>query len=200
MKISSRDKKIVIAGAVAVVLIVLYVLGDRAIFSGDDLDASLENKKKLLLKYRETLSQEEGYKTRLEQYRQRLRQDQTRLFPGDNPSIAAAELSKVLSDLAAQNGVEIMRRDTQQELKLQDNLVKISVKIETNCTPEQLVQFIAAVENHEKFLSVDELVITGFRQQKKYEIRPSIRVSGLILGPETKPQGKTPAGATAGVQ
>jgi type II secretory pathway component PulM len=191
VKISGREKKFVFAGVAGVVLIGLYLFGDRMIPSGGDLEANLELKKKLLLKYRETVIDEELYKNRLEQYRQRLRQDQTRLLPGDSSSIAAAELQKVLTDLASQNGVEILRKDIQQEKKLQDNLVKISVKIETNCVLEQLVQFLAAVENYEKFLTVDELAITGYRAQRKYEIRPSILVSGLILGPETKtPQGR----------
>lgn len=196
MKISGRERKFVFAGVAGVVLIVLYLFGDRMIPSGGDLEANLELKKKMLLKYRETVSDEELYKNRLEQYRQRLRQDQTRLLPGDNSSIAAAELQKVLTDLASQNGVEILRKDIQQEQKLQDNLVRISVKIETNCVLEQLIQFLAAVENYEKFLTVDELAITGYRAQRKYEIRPSIRVSGLILGPETKPpQGRATTGS-----
>jgi len=68
------------------------------------------------------------------------------------------------------------------------------VRIETNCMPDQLVQLIAAVESYEKFLIVDELTINSFRIQKKYEIRPQIKVSGYILGPPVKP-GEKPASA-----
>ncbi len=192
MRISTREKYFLIAGAVAGVLTLVLLLGDRWMPSGKDLSNSSEHKKKVLLKYRETLNQEEAYKTRLAQYQQRLKQDEARLLPGDTPSIAGAELVKVLADMASRIGVDISRKDVQPEQKVQDNLMKISVRIETNCLPDQLVQLIAAVENYEKSLSVDELMINSFRIQKRYEIRPAIKVSGYILAPPAKP-GEKPA-------
>jgi hypothetical protein len=192
VKISTREKYFLFAGAGALVLTLLLAFGDRLIPSRQEGVHDLEYKKKLLVKYRETLDQEESYKARIEQYRQRLKQDEALFLPGDNPSIAAAELQKVLSDLAARNGVEISRKDIQAEQKIQNNVIKVSVRIETNCLPDQLVKFIAAVEDYEKFLTLDELNITGFRMQKKYEIRPILKVAGYILSPEAKPGEKSP--------
>ena len=159
--------------------------------SGAGAAGSVELKKRMLLKQKETLMREQEYKTKAELYRQRLTQDLTRVLPWDNPTIAAAELQKLLKEIADRNGVEIIRKDVQQEKKVvQENLVKVSVKIETNCVPDQLVQFLAAVENYEKSLSVDELVINSFRIQKKYEIRPIITVSGYIVAPPAAPAPK----------
>ena len=194
MKISTREKYFLFIGAGALVLTLVLLFGDRLIPSRQEGANDIDYKKKLLVKYRETLDQEESYKARIEQYRQRLKQDEALFLSGDNPSIAAAELQKVLSDIAARNGVEISRKDIQPEQKIQNNVIKVSVRIETNCLPDQLVKFIAAVEDYERFLTLDELNITGFRMQKKYEIRPILKVSGYILGPEAKP-GEKPASA-----
>ena len=195
MKVSSREKYFLFVGAGALVLTLFLLFGDGLIPSRQEGASGVEYKKKLLVKYRETLDQEESYKTRIEQYKQRLKLDEALFLSGDNPSIAGAELQKVLSDIAARTGVEISRKDIQAEQKVQNNVVKVAVRIETNCLPDQLVKFIAAIENYEKFLTLDELNITGFRMQKKYEIRPILKVSGYILGPEAKPGDKP---ATAG--
>ena len=194
MKISTREKYFLFIGAGALVLTLVLLFGDRLIPSRQEGANDIDYKKKLLVKYRETLDQEESYKARIEQYKQRLKQDEALFLSGDNPSIAAAELQKVLSDIAARNGVEISRKDIQPEQKIQTDVIKVSVRIETNCLPDQLVKFIAAVEDYERFLTLDELNITGFRMQKKYEIRPILKVSGYILGPEAKP-GEKPASA-----
>lgn len=197
MKISSREKKILIAGAVAAVLTGLFYFSDSLVPSGGQR-ATLETKKKMLGQYRETIAAEQNYKARLEYDRRRYDQNQTRLLTGETPSIAAAELQKILTELAGPTGVEITRRDNilQSQTKIQDNLIKIEVKIETNCNPEQLVQFIAAIENYERFLTVSDLTVSGYRMQKKYEIRPSITVAGYIMAPEAKVE--TKAGAKAG--
>lgn len=111
-------------------------------------------------------------------------------FPGDNPSIVGAELQKTLIDIAARTQVEIMRKNIQKEQKLQDNLIKVAVRVDVNCQPEQLVQFLSEIGNYDKHLNVDELMITSYRIQKKIEIRPAITVSGYIRGPEGAPADK----------
>jgi hypothetical protein len=194
MKITSREKKfLLIGGAVVVVGLIAYA-AVSLIPSRDLLAREVEGKKRTLVRQREMLGRENFYKNRAEAYRQRLKQDYTRFLPGETPSIAAAELQRILKELADPTGVEIIRRDIQKEQKLQDNIYKVSVRIETNCIPEQLVQFLTAVENYSKYLTVEELAITSFKIQKKWEIRPSIMVAGLILVPETKPAEK-PSGA-----
>ena len=72
------------------------------------------------------------------------------------------------------------------EKKTQDSLTKVSVKIDTNCNLEQLVQFINAIENYEKHLKIDDCTISGFRIQKRFEIRPSLTISGYIGTREEK--------------
>lgn len=190
MRVSAREKKFLIGGgAITLAGLILY-LGVVMVPSRELLSKEVETKKRALLRQREMVGREDFYRARVEEYKQRLKQDHTRLLPGDNPSIAGAELQRVLKSLADQSGVEVIRRDIQPSQKLQDNLVKVAVRIETNCVPEQLVQFLAAVENYDKFLSVDELAITSFRIQKRWEIRPSVVVAGLIAAVENKSEDK----------
>jgi len=140
------------------------------------------------------VSREDFYRTRIEQYRQRFEKDKVRLLTGENTSIAGAELQRVVKAMADQNGIEVLRRDIQREQNMQDGLVKVSVRIETKCEPDQLVRLLAAINNYERQLIVDEVAITSYRIQKKWEIRPILTVAGYIASPEAQQAAKPAAG------
>jgi hypothetical protein len=195
VKLSMREKRLLIAGAAVAGAILLYYAGSILLPDATGLANTVEYRKKLLLRQRETIAREESYKAKADLYRSRLKHDMERLLPMNNPSIAGAELQKVLKELADRNGIEILRRDIQREQKLQDNIVKIPVRVETNCAPEQLVQFLVSIQNYERSLTVDQLVINSFRIQKKYEIRPAVTVSGYIEVPEEAKAEQKAAGA-----
>ena len=192
MKLNPREKKVVIFGVslAAVVMLVWAVIAFLPSPSG--LAREVETNKSMLLRYREMIGREDAYKARGAQIQQRLDRDLTRLLPGDNASIAGAELQKVLKEIADQNGVEVSRRDIRPQQKAQNNLAKISVNMDTNCTPEQLVRMLAAIENYGKYLSVDELNISAFRQPRGYVTRQTMTITGYIAVPESQSGDKSP--------
>jgi Tfp pilus assembly protein PilO len=194
VKLSKREKKFLFGGGIigAVALLVYVVL---LLLPEFESRASVEQKRKKLLQYKEMLNSEELYTTRIEQYQQRLQADSNRLLPGETPNVAGADLTNVLVQLAGQNGVTISRREQQSEQKLQDNLIRIPVRMDMTCNMDQLVQFLTAVENYDKLLTVDELSIASFQIQKRWDTRPNVTVSGYILAKETKPAEKAPGGS-----
>jgi hypothetical protein len=199
VKISAKDKKVLIAGIVIAAVVLIYYALTTFIPNPKDLTLKIEGKKKVINRDRETLMREPAYRQQIDQYNKRFEQDMTRLLPGDNSSVAGADLLKLLKDIADANGVNITTRSNLSDKKMQ-GLIKVSARIETNCDIEQLVTFLAAIENYPKFLKIEELMITSFRiqAQKKYEIRPGLTVAGYIRSREEKPIEKPsekPAGA-----
>jgi len=191
VKLTLREKRLILAGSgVLAAVLIVYAMA-LVLPDSENLSRTADLKKRMLLKQREVLLREDVYKKRAEQYRQHLEQDMTRLLPGDNPNVAGAELQKVLKDFADQSGVEITQKNTLPGKKIQD-LTKVSVSIQINCDPDQLVHFLMAIENYEKFLKIEECTITSFRIQKRFEIRPNLTVVGYISTPESKT--KTTAG------
>ncbi len=191
MEITTRERRFLAAGAIAVLAAGVYYGVSTYAPGGEGASGGgLDFKRRELLQRREIVGQESLYRSRVEQYRQRLQQSRSLFLPGDNASIAGAELQKVLKDLADRSGVDIIRRTIQPEQKLQNGIVKIKVNIETSCQPEQLVQFLAAVENYEKRLVVEELMINSFRIQRRYETRPNLTVAGFIYVPEVRAEEK----------
>jgi type II secretory pathway component PulM len=186
VKLTTREKRVIIIGACVVAAVLIYFAIALLLPNSENLSQIVDQKKRMLLKQRETLSREAIYKTRLEQFNGHLEIYRTRLLPGENPNVAGAELQKILKDFADQSGVEITQKNILPEKKTQDLLTKVSVKIDTNCNLEQLVHFIAAIENYEKHLKIDDCTISGFRIQKRFEIRPSLTIAGYISTREEK--------------
>jgi len=167
-------------GGIALVGLAFYLV---PLLLPEDLSVQVETNKSMLQKQRDLISQEESIKARITQGRQRLDQLMGRLLPGDNPAAAGPALQKVLQDLADSLQMEISRKTILPEQKLPENLTKVAVQLDINCSLDQLVRFIAAIENYEKFLKVDELFIQGMRLRNRDEIRPMLKVAGLVATP-----------------
>jgi hypothetical protein len=191
VKLTLRERRILFAGiAVAAAILIFYALiswlPDQA-----RLSQQVDTAKNILLKQREILSLEETYRKRVEQGEIYQKQVMTRLLPGDNFNVASAELQKVVKDFADQNGVDIMSKTTLLEKKVADSefLTKVSLQMIVNCELEQLVNFLTAIENYDKFLKVEELSINSinYKMQRRSEIRISLTITGYIRSPETKP-------------
>jgi hypothetical protein len=182
VKLTSREKRVVGAGIILVIAVLVFYAATALFPNRDNLTQTVEQNRRLLLKQRELLNMEDVYRNRMEQYHLRLERSRNRLLPGANASIAGAELQKILTDFAEQNGVQIIQKNTLPEKRIQDNdtLMKVSVRIETNCTLEQLVHFLTDIKNYDKYLKVEELVILSVPIPNRSEIRPSLTVIGYI--------------------
>lgn len=195
MKLNKRERKFIVIGGIvgAIALLVYFVL---MLLPDFESQASVEQKRRMLLQYKEMLNSEELYTARIEQYRKRMQEDSSRLLPGETSNIAGADLTNVLVQLATQSGVTISRRAQQSQQELQNNLIRIPVRMDMTCNMDQLVQFLTAVENYDKLLTVDELSIASFQIQKRWDTRPNVTISGYILSQETKPEEKVPGGSS----
>lgn len=187
MKVTAREKTLIIVGIAVAIGVAVFYAATTLLPDGASLSQTVELKKRMLRSQREILLREDFYRNRAEQYRKQLAEDSKRFLPGENPSLAAAELQKVVRDFAQQAGVEITQRNVQQDKKIEDILVKVSIRFDTRCDPEQLVQFLTAIQNYEKLLTVDELNINSIRVSRRFEIRPSLTISGYISAPPEAP-------------
>jgi len=186
MKITPREKKFIYFGTAIVAAVALFYLITLLLPDRESRAQQVETKKSMLLRYRQMLSQEETYQNRVEQYTAHLKRDMTRLLPGENPNVAEADLQKLLMSFADRSGVEINRKNTLPDKEVGDDLIQVSVSIEINGDLDQLVQFLAAIQNHDRFLKVEQFQITGYQIQRRQQIRPSLTVVGYIRSKESE--------------
>jgi len=177
VKLTSRDKKFIIAGIV-VIVVVAASYGVITLFANSSNPLTQVNLRlRQLENQKRTLSQKDSFEKTLEQSNTRYDQVMSRLLPGDRSSEANAEMQSRLMKLADLNGVEITSRNPLQDKKVQDPatkqdiLTKVSVRLETNCDLEHLVKFLVAIENAENFLKVEEFNVYSFRGVRRTDNR-----------------------------
>ena len=177
-------------GAVVVVAVVVIYGLTLLLANRDSLSETVKFKMEMLQKQRDALRQEAFYKAKLDLYRKQFQNDMNRLLPNDNPNVAGAELQKILKDFADGSGVEITQKNMLAEKKIEDKLICVRVQIQTNCVLDQLVQFLTAIENYDKFITLDEFLISnsyrdpralpGSTQRKNSS---SLTISGYLNAP-----------------
>lgn len=201
MKITPREKKFLFFGAIIIAAVAIFYLITLLLPNRESGAQLVEDKRAMLLKQRELLSQEEIYKKQVEEYTLHLERDLRQLLPGDNPNVAEADLQKLLMSFADQSGVEINRKNTLPDEEMENGLIKVSVSIEVNCNLDQLVQFLTAIQNYNRLLNIEQLQITGFQTQRRQQIRPSMTVVGYISSKEPESEeAPTESGSAALIQ
>lgn len=187
MKISARERKLIlIAAAIVAILALFYALMIQQEPDRAGIAETVELKKRMLLRQRETMFLEGVYESRLQLYTRRLRENMERLLPGDNPNVAGAELLNTLTDFADISGVEITNKNILNEEAVGNLLLKISARIVTRCSMEQLVHFLTEIENYDRFLTIDEFMIRSSRNRRDLEMRPNLTISGYIRSNESE--------------
>jgi hypothetical protein len=125
---------------------------------------------------------------RKDQDKKWLARDAGPLLEGNSSGESGAELLNILRYYAAKNNVSITSRNSLPD-KPQGILTKVTARIETNCSLEELVRLLVDMNSSTKFLKVEELMINAFRMQAqtRYEIRPGLTIAGYarsIIGAE----------------
>jgi hypothetical protein len=161
LKITAREKRYIWMGVVVIVAVMAIYGFSLLLANRESLSETVKFKKNMLLKQRDTLSREAFYRAQLDLFKKQFQNDMKRLLPSDNPNVAGAELQKILKDFADGSGVEITQKNMLAEKKIDDKLICVRVQIQTNSVPDQLVQFLTAIENYDKFITIDEFLISS---------------------------------------
>jgi hypothetical protein len=122
----------------------------------------------------------EESEARIAAHQQSIAEYRNLLLPGAAPEQAGQSLDQILQTLADASQVELARKTKLPDQKLPENLTKVTVRLDANCNFDQLVRFLEAIKSCEKFLRVEELFIQSFLLRGKYEIRPSLKISGFV--------------------
>lgn len=181
MKITAREKKFLIAGSgIAIALLAYYLI---PMLIPEDLTATVRKKQNILRQERETIGMEEGYKARIAQCQERLAKDRARLWAGGSAA-AIPSMQKVLQEIADASQVEVNSKSILAEQKMQENVTKIAVQLQVNCTLDQLVRFLSGIESYERFLKVENLLISARRLGNRDIIFiPMLKVVGYVETP-----------------
>lgn len=181
--LSDRDRRILTFGVIFVFFYVLYIAAVRPLWNWhDSIVTELDNKTELLAEYRWVASKKSRTRRQVEGMDRLKRQLESYVLPGTTPELASAELSKIIKEIAGDNGLQITRI-TPRTNKEVGNFIIISASFPLLATTTKLKEFLYELESHQHLLMVQEVRIRPRRLRGSHEDQADFVVAGLIRNP-----------------
>jgi len=179
MKIGKREKRVLILGGIALLLILSYLLYDW--FTGYRRSLiSIKDAKRIQLSHLIGKISEKGeIEKRANDAKIGLEEAEKGLIPGDKPAVGAAELQKILKDKASQSGIEIRSERIINPVDL-DGYTAISVEIVFVSTMARLRDFLYSIETAPFILVIPDMRIRVTNVRNPTDVQVNLTVRGLI--------------------
>lgn len=184
MNISKRDKKVLIAGGLAVVLflVVTYVISPF-IESENDIQEETEQKEMLLQKYERVIGQREEIEKKLAKMKMEQSDLSKKLLKGGTPSLAAAEMQKMLENISKKHDLELKSVKVQDAEEIGEFLaIPLEIRLTTDLNSTR--KFLADLEKNPKYLIIPKLKISVQNQRDPKEVIVTLVVTGFFMKKE----------------
>jgi len=184
VNISRRDKKFLTVGALALLLflvinyiIIPFIQSEREIREGT------EQKEVTLEQYERIIAGRAEVEKQLAQVKKKQTQLNAKLLTGSTPSLAAADMQKMLEKIAATHDLE-MKSVKVQDGEKQGDLLTIPLEIRLQTDLERTRKFLADIEKSQKHLIVPSLKISVQNQRDPKEVIVTMVVTGFFMKEE----------------
>jgi Tfp pilus assembly protein PilO len=181
VNISKRDKKILTIGglAVAAFLFITYVI-TPFFESEQEIRDKTEQGEILLKKYEKIINQKSEVEKNLAQMKRNLSKIKGKLLKGSTPSLAAAEMQKMLEKLSKVHDLELKSVKVKEAEKEGDFLV-IPLELRLTTDLNRTRKFLTDLEKNQKYLIIPQLKISVKNQRDPKEVIVTIVVSGFFM-------------------
>jgi Tfp pilus assembly protein PilO len=189
MNINQRDKKILIAGIVFVVCYMLVFYVAEPIYKKQaKTDDKIKIKVQFIQKYYEVLNQKSYYQEK-EKANQSTHVSLTRkFFKEKQPGLAAASLQKLVESFSS--GTVAIDRTKVNKPKYIEGMLAVPIEISVRSNLKNLSLFLMRIENHEKFLIIEELRLRRINKTDPEDLQTRLMITGFIQ--ELEPQDGKP--------
>lgn len=180
VQLKDREKKfLAILGAIVAIFILVVYVVDPFLENQDTIRQELASKLALLKKSREKVTQIDRLEEEITGLKKYIKIAGTRMLPGKKPSLAAAELQKLLKSIARSSDVNIKQEKIIPAVDLGPyEQIPVQVTFISNATA--LKEILYKIENHALLLLVPvvKIKVTSTRDPKETE--NTLIVAGLI--------------------
>ena len=189
MNISQRDKKVLIAGIVFVVCYLLFFFVAEPIYKKQaKTDDKIKNKVQFIQKYYEVLNQKSYYQEKEKANQSTLVSLARRFFKEKQPGLAAASLQKLVESFSS--GTVTIERTKVNKPKYIEGMLAVPIEISVRSNLKNLSLFLMRIENHEKFLIIEELRLRRINKTDPEDLQTRLMITGFIQ--ELEPQDRKP--------
>lgn len=186
MKISTREKRVLIAGglAVAAFLVTVYVI-EPFLSSQGKIREEIREKKALLERHQRLASEKDRYQRKVEGLKAELRQAEGVLLKGEKLPLVAAELQGLLHKLGQEAGLTIVRENVPPPKKI-EMFTQVTVELSVKGELKAIRDFLYKVQTAPKLLTVPKLTIRGVASRGLTALSADLQVAGYMTGGEEK--------------
>jgi len=184
VNISKRDKRFLTVGALALLLflVITYIIMPF-IESEREIREGTEQKEVTLEKFERIIAGRAEVEKQLAQVKKKQTQLNSKLLTGSTPSLAAAEMQKMLEKIAGTHDLE-MKSVKVQDGEKQGDLLTIPLEIRLQTDLERTRKFLADIEKNQKYFIVPSLKISVQNQRDPKEVIVTMVITGFFMKEE----------------
>ena len=185
LNIGKRDKVFLIGGGVFVACYLLFFLVVEPIYKKQiSIDEKIKDKINFIEKYYEVLNQTSYYQAKEVANKNTKTTLQKRFFNDKEPGLAAAGLQKLLQGFS--RGAVTIEKTRVEKPKYIARILAVPVEITVRSSLKNLALFLMRIENHEKFLVIEELRSRRINKKEPEDLQTRLLITGFIKELEPK--------------
>lgn len=199
MKINKREKKFIVAALVSAVVFAVLQFGNFSwLGRWASSDKKLAMAQKKLKREKELVAAAGQVQAQVATLESQLQQEESRLLPAPDSNQAGAQLQEWLSQKATEQKLDMLRSDFLATSLLNENYLRVPVRVELVGRISQLVQFFAAVTQGERIAALEDLQISNSGPDKEKRVRCVVVVAALAANPAPASASKEASCASCG--
>ena len=181
MNISKRDRKFLTIGIVAVALFLVFTYVISPFMESEqDIRDRTQQLEMLLQKYEKIIGQQTEIEKKLTQTKRQQGQLDKKLLKGSTPSLAAAEMQKMLEQISKKHDLELKSVKVKDAEKEGDFLaIPLEIRLTTDLNSTR--KFLSDLEKNQKYLIIPQLKISVKNQRDPQEVIVTIVVTGFFM-------------------
>lgn len=179
MKIGKREKKVIILGGVAALLIFSYLSYDWFIGYKDNIETKKNTRRNQLGYMIRKAAEKDETEKRLVEVKNELAEAEKKLVPGDKPAVGAAELQRILKDMASLNGIDITSEKILNPLEV-NPYTAISIEVTFVSTAAKFRNLLYGIENSPFLLTIPDMKIRVTNVKNPTDVQVTLAVRGLM--------------------
>lgn len=181
MKISQREKNLLLfVGGGAIIIAAIYQWVITPIQSNQEaVREKISSKSILLEKSGAKIIQKESLGIKSNAIEEKIADFEKRLLSGKTPSLAAAELQKLLKKIAKNAKAEVSSEKIIAPIDVGE-YQKIPVQVTVKCLVTDLKNFLHKIESNKIILPISEASIKVINSRQPSKVEATITIAGII--------------------
>jgi hypothetical protein len=179
IKVGKRTNYILIGGGVLLFLGLAYRLSP--LLGNMSSNEEMVLKERQVAKYRKVIQEKTKLEERFSSLTQTLEGVKSGVFKGETPSLAAADIQKIVGEITNRSDVSIKEvRVLKPEQSSFENYLSIPVEFSFNCSIRQLKEILNHIDTSAKYLAVSKIQLNRIGESQNNQIQANLTVAGIM--------------------